>query len=66
MGADVDINTLIDQMVNELKLISGVKAIVLGGSRADDTHRPDSDFDIGIYYDDPQKFDLAGIKQLAN
>jgi predicted nucleotidyltransferase len=27
-----------------------VTAVVLGGSRANDTHRPDSDWDLGVYY----------------
>jgi predicted nucleotidyltransferase len=30
--------------------VPGVVAVVLGGSRARGTHRPDSDFDLGLYY----------------
>lgn len=30
--------------------IPGVVAVVLGGSRARGTHRPDSDIDLGLYY----------------
>src|SRR5579859_2989659 len=30
--------------------IPGVVAVTLGGSRADGTHRPDSDWDFGLYY----------------
>lgn len=34
----------------ELGRLAGVIAVVLGGSRALGTHRPDSDWDIGLYY----------------
>src|SRR5579862_3940782 len=30
--------------------IPGVLAVTLGGSRADGTHRPDSDWDFSLYY----------------
>ncbi|RVX41729.1 nucleotidyltransferase-like protein [Nonomuraea polychroma] len=30
--------------------VPGVAAVVLGGSRARGTHRPDSDIDLGLYY----------------
>ena len=33
-----------------LTSVSGVVAVVLGGSRARGTHRPDSDYDLGLYY----------------
>jgi hypothetical protein len=36
-----------------LAAIPHVVAVVLGGSRASGTHRPDSDWDFGIYYDGP-------------
>lgn len=63
---DIDIDNLIDSIVNKLKSIRGIKAIVLGGSRADGSNRPDSDIDLGIYYDDPDEFDVIGVKKLAN
>ena len=37
MGISID--GLIDEITGKLKTITGVTAIVLGGSRADDTHR---------------------------
>lgn len=37
-------------MVAELSGVSGIEAVVLGGSRARGTHREDSDFDLGLYY----------------
>ena len=39
-------------IAEQLATIPGVVAVVLGGSRAAGTHRPDSDWDFGIYYDD--------------
>ena len=63
---NLDIDELINGIVNKLKLIKGIKAVVLGGSRADGSNRPDSDIDLGIYYDNQDKFDLDGVKRLAN
>jgi predicted nucleotidyltransferase len=34
----------------ELQAIPAALAVVLGGSRATGTHRPDSDWDLGLYY----------------
>jgi predicted nucleotidyltransferase len=38
------------RVATELGRLAGVVAVVLGGSRATRTHRPDSDWDIGVYY----------------
>ena len=40
------------ELVDRLRLIPGVVAVTLGGSRAQGTHRPDSDWDFGLYYRD--------------
>lgn len=61
-----DITELIETITDKLAVISGIKAIVLGGSRADNSNRPDSDIDLGIYYDNQNEFDLEAIKSLAN
>ncbi|MEU1091227.1 nucleotidyltransferase domain-containing protein [Streptomyces sp. NPDC005892] len=37
-------------MADRLVLVPGVRAVALGGSRARGTHRPDSDWDLGLYY----------------
>lgn len=37
-------------LANALAGLPGVAAVVLGGSRATGTHRPDSDWDLGLYY----------------
>ncbi|MDL2252761.1 nucleotidyltransferase domain-containing protein [Ruminococcaceae bacterium OttesenSCG-928-I18] len=46
-----EIKAITDRVVSALQTVSGVDGIVLGGSRAKGTHTPDSDIDIGIYYD---------------
>ncbi|MFB4277914.1 nucleotidyltransferase domain-containing protein [Nonomuraea sp. MTCD27] len=37
-------------IASRLVTVPGVVAVVLGGSRARGTHRPDSDIDLGLYY----------------
>src|SRR5688572_12600737 len=44
--------------------VPGVVAVVLGGSRARGTHRPDSDYDLGLYYE-RGKLDVAALDRLA-
>ncbi|GAB6085151.1 nucleotidyltransferase domain-containing protein [Alkaliphilus crotonatoxidans] len=51
---------------NRLKDIKGVEGIVLGGSRARGTHRPDSDIDIGIYYDESVGIDIKELNDAAS
>jgi predicted nucleotidyltransferase len=41
---------VLDVIVPKLVTLPGVVAVVLGGSRARGTNRPDSDWDIGLYY----------------
>jgi hypothetical protein len=43
--------------------VDGVVAVSLGGSRARGTNRPDSDWDIGVYYRQP--LDLDGVRAVA-
>ncbi|MGC5221431.1 nucleotidyltransferase family protein [Micromonospora sp. DT81.3] len=38
-------------MARELCAVGGVRAVALGGSRARGTHRPDSDIDLGLYFE---------------
>jgi predicted nucleotidyltransferase len=56
----------VDQLVelaHRLTAIGGVIGVCLGGSRARGTHRPDSDFDLGLYYRPP--LDTAALRLLA-
>jgi predicted nucleotidyltransferase len=39
-----------ERIASRLAGLPGVVAVALGGSRADGTHRPDSDWDFAIYY----------------
>src|SRR5215210_7756478 len=39
-------------LAERLSRVPGVVAVTLGGSRAQGTHRPDSDWDFGLYYED--------------
>ena len=46
-----EIKIILEKVVTALTAISGIEAVVLGGSRARGTHSPESDIDIGIYYE---------------
>ncbi|TYB60250.1 nucleotidyltransferase domain-containing protein [Nonomuraea sp. PA05] len=50
-------------IADRLLAVPGVVAVVLGGSRARGTHRPDSDIDLGLYYRD--RLDVAALRTLA-
>ncbi|MCK2216151.1 nucleotidyltransferase domain-containing protein [Actinomadura sp. ATCC 31491] len=51
------------ELAGRLAAVPGVAAVVLGGSRARGTHRPDSDTDLGLYYRHP--LDTARLRALA-
>ncbi|GAA4556933.1 nucleotidyltransferase domain-containing protein [Planotetraspora kaengkrachanensis] len=51
------------ELAQRLVEIPGVVAVVLGGSRARGTHRPDSDIDLGLYY--RGDLDVAALRALA-
>jgi predicted nucleotidyltransferase len=55
---------LLRQLVDQLKPFHGLRAIVLGGSYASGSQRPDSDIDIGLYYDEHQPLSTAQIHSL--
>lgn len=56
---------LIDDLTSRLARIDGVAAVALGGSRAAGLDRPDSDFDLGLYYRDAAPFSVRDIAALA-
>lgn len=56
---------LITNIVDQLKTIQGVDAVVLGGSRARGTHTESSDIDLGIYYSPTTPFDLSALARVA-
>jgi hypothetical protein len=43
--------------------LPGIMAVTLGGSRAEGTHRPDSDWDFSIYYRD--RFDPQALRDIG-
>jgi hypothetical protein len=62
---DGDIDDLIRDLVTQVRGIEGVAAVVLGGSRARNTHTPASDIDLGIYYDPAAPLDIIGLEGVA-
>lgn len=61
----MDVQTLLETIVERVQRVDGVRAIVLGGSRARGTHTPHSDVDLGIYYDPDQPLDLNALDRIA-
>lgn len=57
--------SLLQQLIDQLKRIQGVRAIVLGGSYARGDQRPDSDLDVGLYYYEDRPLDIPQIRKLA-
>ena len=60
-NANRNLSTIIDA----LSQVSGIEAIVLGGSRARGTHTPESDFDLGIYYHSTKPLNIKHLNQVA-
>jgi predicted nucleotidyltransferase len=54
---------MIETLVPRLAELPGVVAVALGGSRALGAGRPDSDWDIGLYYQ--LHFDLGSLRALG-
>ncbi|WP_327321330.1 nucleotidyltransferase domain-containing protein [Streptomyces sp. NBC_01210] len=52
------------EIADRLTEVGGIVGVCLGGSRARGTHRPDSDFDLGLYYRPP--LDTAALRTLAS
>lgn len=59
-----EIRIVLEKVVAALTAISGIEAVVLGGSRARGTHSPESDIDIGIYYENAT-LDLVSLNKAA-
>ncbi len=54
-------------LAGELAGLPGALAVVLGGSRASGTHRPDSDWDLGVYYRGSQRpLDPDDLRRLGH
>lgn len=53
----------LDAVADRLAALPGVLAVSLGGSRAAGTYRPDSDWDLAIYY--RGRFDPGGLRAIG-
>ncbi|MGW0335104.1 nucleotidyltransferase domain-containing protein [Streptomyces sp. NPDC003011] len=53
----------LDTTADRLAALPAVRAVALGGSRAQGTHTPDSDWDLAVYYRGP--FDPADLRALG-
>jgi Nucleotidyltransferase domain len=56
---------LLNAITFELSKVPGVIAVVLGGSYARRTARPDSDLDVGLYYSKNSPPDIEAIRRCA-
>lgn len=56
---------IIRRITEELQRLPGIAGVVLGGSRAKGTAKPDSDIDIGIYYDESRGFRVEDVARAA-
>jgi hypothetical protein len=54
---------IVEEMAHDLVKVPGVVAVLLGGSRARGEQRPESDWDLGVYY--RGGLDLAALGALA-
>lgn len=52
------------EVADSLTTVPGIRAVVLGGSRARGTHHAGSDVDLGLYYD-RQTLDLVALQDRA-
>ncbi|MFD7435254.1 nucleotidyltransferase domain-containing protein [Streptomyces sp. NPDC059861] len=63
MPIPADDTTFLDTTADRLATLPTVQAVALGGSRAQGTHRPDSDWDLAVYYRGP--FEPADLRALG-
>jgi hypothetical protein len=59
----VDEQSFVDHVSDRLQALPGVVAVSLGGSRAQGTNRPDSDWDFAIYY--RTRFDPQSLRDIG-
>jgi predicted nucleotidyltransferase len=56
---------LVLSLATRLGAISGVKAVVLGGSHARGRAKPESDIDLGLFYSEAAPFSIQHVRELA-
>jgi hypothetical protein len=57
--------SILNAFTGELSKIPGVVAVVLGGSFARRTARPDSDVDVGFYYSEDARPEIEAVRRCA-
>jgi hypothetical protein len=62
----MDPNAFLKVIVDPLIDVDGLQAIVLGGSWASGTQRPDSDIDLGLYYNEGSPLDTKHLRKIAH
>jgi predicted nucleotidyltransferase len=65
MTSHDSISGIIDRVVARAASVRGIRAIVLGGSRARGTADEHSDIDLGIYYDSRRPFRIPDLERAA-
>lgn len=63
--SDPNDETLLRRLVRAFGGVPGIRAIVLGGSRARGEAGPDSDYDIGLYYEPDNPIDIGRLAKAA-
>ena len=58
-------HALILSLAERLGAISGIQAVVLGGSHARGRAKPESDIDLGLFYSDAAPFSLQQLRELV-
>ncbi len=58
-------DSFLQPILARLQTVSGIVAIVLGGSRGRGTASNTSDWDIGLYYQDDATFDIDALNRIA-
>lgn len=61
----IDFNAFLQDIVDKLNAVEGLQAIVLGGSWASNTQRPDSDIDLGLYYNEETPLHINQVRKIA-
>src|SRR5258706_13520436 len=56
---------LLQETLDKLRTVKGIAAVVLGGSYATGAQRPDSDLDLGLYYQEQAQFAIDDIREIA-
>jgi len=59
------VSEICERVVTRLAAIDGIRALALGGSRARNTAREDSDIDLALYYDPSAPFPIGQLDVAA-